>query len=319
MSESAGSVGTEIVDSPIVDSHLHLWDIGRNHYPWLAPDAPSTNLLGDVSAIRRNFLVSDYLSDAQPFRIAKAVHVQADHDPADPVRETRWLQEIANRCGIPQAIVVPAVLEDPDVSEAMDEHRAYPNVRGVRQSLNWIADPTKQAKTIPDRLSDPAWKEGFRLLRDRGLSFDLQVYPSQMAGAAKLAAEFPDTVIILNHLGMPVDHSDLAMDEWRKGMQILASQENVALKVSGLGMIVRAWTPGELRSAILTAIDLFGVDRSMFGSNYPVENLSGTLSRAIEFVAAVTSDLTSSERRKFFCDNAERYYRMQIHSKGTIE
>src|SRR5262249_11517973 len=118
----------------IVDTHLHLWDLTRVRYPWLAADIPATPLMGDLSPIRRNYIAEDYLEEARPLDIARAVHVEANPDPADPVLETRWLQEQAKIAGFPHAIVAAARLQDRDVQGVLEAHLQSPNVRGIRQA-----------------------------------------------------------------------------------------------------------------------------------------------------------------------------------------
>ena len=115
------------------------------------------------------------------------------------------------------------------------------NVRGIRQILNWHPDP-KKTYTPRDLLADPTWEQGFALLRKYGLSFDLQIYPGQMQAAAQLASRHPDTLIILNHTGMPVDRDAAGLQAWRAGMQALAQQPNVVAKISGLAMLDWQWT-----------------------------------------------------------------------------
>src|SRR6185437_956959 len=232
----------------IIDAHMHLWDLSRISYPWLTPPLP-VGLTGDVSPIARNYLLDDYLRDATAndsgVRVTKVVHVEAGAAPADSLAETRWLQAIADTRGFPQAIVAHAELEKPDAASLLARHAAHPNVRGIRQILNWHPDSAK-TYTPRDLLADESWHQGFALLSRHGFSFDLQIYPSQMPSAARLAARHPDTAIILNHTGMPVDKDAAGIAAWRAGMRALAAQPNVSVKISGLAMLDRRWTRDRL-------------------------------------------------------------------------
>ncbi len=294
----------------IIDTHLHLWDLDRVNYPWLAPNVPPTALLGDLTEIRRNCLAADFLVEAHPLGIVKAVHVEANPDPADPVSETRWLQNQAAVSGLPQAIVAAAALEDPQVHAVLEAHLEMPNVRGVRQSLNWTPEPGRYGEALPDRLADPAWRTGFALLAPLGLSFDLQVDPVQMTAAAELARSFPSTVIIVDHMGMPVERDEDGMSRWRLGMRSLAEPQNTVVKISGLGMLDRYWTMDRIRPLILETIEIFGVDRIMFGSNFPIESLHRSLQELVAAIKTIVAELTLQEQARFFYRNAARYYRI---------
>src|SRR5262249_27041747 len=142
------------------------------------------------------------------------------------------------------------------------------------------------------------------------LSFDLQLYPSQMADAARLAARHPDTTIILNHAGMPVDRDQNALSLWREGMRSLASQPNVQVKISGLGMVDWSWTEESIRPFVLDTIEIFGVDRCMFASNFPVDKLYSSFNTLYRAFRSIVSDFSPGERQKLFSDNALAIYRI---------
>ena len=160
-------------------------------------------------------------------------------------------------------------------------------------------------------MREPAWRQGFGLLRGHGLSFDLQIYPAQTPEAAGLAREHPETAIVLNHTGMFVDRSTVAgWRQWRDGMRELASCPNISAKVSGLGMLDHRWTVESLRPLVLETIDAFGVGRCMFASNFPVDSLLATFDEIYGGFLAITRDMPDDVRRKLFHDNAARIYRL---------
>ena len=297
----------------IVDAHMHLWDLSRIRYPWLTPPRP-IGITGDVSPIAHNYLLDDYLKDIAAHdsrvRAIKAVHVEAGAKPADSLAETRWLQSIADARGFPHAIVAHAELEKPDVAARLAQHAVHRNVRGIRQILNWHADRAK-TYTARDLLADESWQRGFALLARHGFSFDLQIYPSQMPAAARLAARHPDTPLILNHTGMPVDRNTAGIEAWRAGMRALAARMNVAVKVSGLAMLDWRWTPDSLKPFLHETLEIFGADRVMIASNFPVDRLFGTLAAFYEAYRSLLAGASEEERAKLFARNAERIYRLQ--------
>ena len=136
----------------------------------------------DVAPIAKSYLLDDYLADAANQNVVKSVHVDAGFDPSQPVAETRWLQSIANQRGFPHGVVARAELHRSDVETMLAAHCRFPNVRGIRHIVNWHPDPAKTYVTKPDFLTDPAWLRGFARLKRYNLSFDLQLYPSQMGG-----------------------------------------------------------------------------------------------------------------------------------------
>jgi predicted TIM-barrel fold metal-dependent hydrolase len=152
--------------------------------------------------------------------------VEAAHDPADPLAETRWLQLLADTPGnssIPQGIVAYADLSAHDVGDLLAAHAKHPNVCSIRQILNVHPDPLYDY-TGRQFMREPAWLAGFALLHSHGLSFDLQIYPAQMPEATEVAGRDPDITIILNHTGMFVERSTvIGWRQWRDGMRELAA------------------------------------------------------------------------------------------------
>ena len=138
--------------------------------------------------------------------IVKSVHVEAGADPSDPVRETRWLQSVADRHGFPHAIVAHADLAADDVAATLEAQRGFANVRGIRM-LTRRPGELRTDDPGGSLMGDPAWRRGFARLGALGLSFDLQASPPFMAEAAVLAADFPDVPIALTHAGLPLDRS----------------------------------------------------------------------------------------------------------------
>jgi predicted TIM-barrel fold metal-dependent hydrolase len=292
----------------IVDAHHHLWDLTRGYnYPWLQDPPSGEGLLGDIDAIRVDYLPNDYLADVRNYDLVGSVHVEAV--PADPAAESAWLGSVAAHPGLAQSVVARVELQKPDAERAIAEHRRFPRVRGIRQIVNWHADP-KLTFTDHDLLTDEAWRRGFALLRKYGLSFDLQLFPGQMQSAAELAARNPDTLIIVNHTGMPIGRDAEAVAAWRRGMKLLAARPNVSAKISGLGMVDWRWTPDSIRPFVLETIDVFGVDRAMFGSNFPVDKLYSSFDALYGAFEAIVGDFSANEQDKLFRANAVRIYRV---------
>ncbi|MFT4067408.1 amidohydrolase family protein [Paraburkholderia sp.] len=295
----------------VVDSHIHLWDLKTHRYPWL--ENPGVSFVGDARDLQHDYLLDDLLGEAGDIDVLKLVHVEANHDPADPVEETRWLQSIADRDGargMPNAIVAAVDLAAPNAPALLEAHASFANTRGIRQILN--VHENKLFDYVGRHfMREPQWREHFALLRRHDLSFDLQLYPSQMDEAAALAREHADTLFIVNHAGMFVDRNSVAgYRAWRDGMRTLAACPNVVVKISGLAMFDHRWTVESLRPYVLETIDTFGVERAMFASNFPVDRLFGSYTDLWRAYAAIVGDASDAEKEALFRRNAERYYRI---------
>ena len=296
----------------IIDPHVHFWDLATHRYPWM--DSLAEGFLGDTTALKRTYLPTDLLDDADnDIEIEQVVHVDANHDPADPVEETRWLQSLADAAdgpGWPQAIVAAADLSQDDVQAVLEAHQQHRNLRGIRQILNVHPNP-RFDYVGRHYLREPRWRENFRLLARFGLSFDLQIYPSQMDEAAQLARQNPDTVLVLNHTGMFVNRATVTgWRIWRDGLRQLAACPNVVIKISGLAMFDHHWTVESLRPYVLEAIDAFGTERAMFASNFPVDKLFGSYVAIWRAYDTIVAGASATERDALFRTSARRVYQL---------
>jgi predicted TIM-barrel fold metal-dependent hydrolase len=297
-------------EQPVIDPHHHLWDLGRHRYPWLQERPFKPRLEGDIRPIAKDYLLEDYRADIRNQNVVKSVHIECGWDPSNPVGETEWLQELADQYGHPHGIVAHADLDAPDVESVLEGHTRYKNIRGIRHAINWHPDPAKTYVNRPDLIRTKAWRHGFLLLRRFGLSFDLQLYPAQMADAAALARAYPEILMILNHTGMPVDRDEEGIRRWRGGMLELAAAPNVAVKISGLGAVDWNWTVESIRPFVLRTIEAFGVSRCMFASSFPVDKLYSDFDTLYAAWRKITQPFSADERQMLFHDNAARYYRL---------
>jgi predicted TIM-barrel fold metal-dependent hydrolase len=296
---------------PIVDTHFHLQDLERHAYPWLDPGSTPPDVFGeDFGRLRRSYRIEDYLADVAGLGLVKAVHVENGVDLADAVAETLWLQSIADRHGFPHAIVAQVLLDDPGVGQKIEAHRQAKNLRGVRHILNWHADPRLRFAPAPDLIASDDWRRGFSLLERYGLSFDLQVYPGQLAAALDLARAFPRTQIVLCHLGMPIGRSPDELLDWESAMRDFARADNVAVKLSGFALGPGRWTLERMRPLVLKVVEIFGVDRCMFASNFPVDRLYSTYQELLGAIESVIAEFSPAEAARLLSVNAERVYRI---------
>jgi predicted TIM-barrel fold metal-dependent hydrolase len=287
------------MELPIVDAHQHFWDPRINYHPWLCDQPPIPFRYGDYTALRRPYLPADYFADAGPHQVVKTVYVETEWDPRDPIGEMRYVEGLRRESGFPTVAVAQAWLDREDIGTTLAALAQFEFVRGIRH------------KPRPGQMDDARWRAGFAQLVRQGLRFDLQAPWTQLDEAARLAHDFPDARIILNHTGLPADRSTEGIAGWKKALQALASCPNTAVKISGLGVPGQAWTAASNGAVVLAAIDIFGIGRSMFASNFPVDGLCASFEAIVTGLREIVRDFPAAEQRTFFHDNAIRIYDME--------
>lgn len=294
--------------SGIVDAHHHIWrqqDLG-----WLAgPMIP--RIFGPYEPIRRDYLIDEYIADATPFGIEKSVYVQANWPLEKSVDEVRWVQSVAEASGWPHAIIGSAnMLDDGCQAVWTEQARISPLMRGTRLQLHWHGHPAYRFAPVPDQMNDPVFRRNLARLEDLGWLFELQVFSGQMRDAARLVADFPGIPFVLVHAGML--ESDLPEDRvaWLEGMQRLAQQPNVFVKLSGQGTFNHRVDPEFIGGVVRDTVDLFGSERCMFGSNFPVEKIWTDFGGLWGAYSEVLADLPERDRENILRDTAMRVYRL---------
>ncbi|MDJ0699641.1 MAG: amidohydrolase family protein [Woeseiaceae bacterium] len=294
----------------IVDAHHHLWDLEACHYPWLM-ERGVKRFFGDPAPIQKNYLVSDLREDAEDFELVDSVHIQVGVAPGDELRETEWLQATGDEHGLPGGIVAFCELEAADAPKRIEAQQQYSRLRGMRQIIG-RSDEEDAATGSGRLLNDAAWRDGLELLGELGLSFDLQLTPPQVRSVVDVLASAPDTQIALCHCGSPWDQTAAGLESWRSGLRLLGDLRNVYCKISGLGMFDHDWTVDSIRPIVESCIDAFGVERCMFGSNFPVDKLHASYSKVWGAYDEITAGLEEAERRALFVDNARSFYGLAL-------
>lgn len=293
-------------DGPIIDAHHHFWDLSLGKHPWLRAGP-----VGDeIEPLRRNFLPDEYVALARGLNIVGSVHVEANWDPADPVGETEWLDQLKRPQGIAARYVAYVPLLEPRAAEILERHAAHRRVAGIREILSWHPDPEKQRMPDNERFSSPKWRSNLALLGRYDFSFDLLVSPWQLSDVRRLADDFPDLSFILNHCGSPMDRDADGMRRWREGLASVAAASNVSIKISDPVAYDPGWTFDSLAEVMLTAIDIFGPSRSMFASDNPVAGLHIGFAEWVDVFKRVIERFSAEEQRAIFHDNAVTHYRM---------
>ena len=297
-------------DLEIVDPHHHFWDLDALHYPWLTDQPLSSFPFGEYDVLRHNYLPEDYRRDAEGHNVVKTVHVEADRHVGDPLDETNWLTHLHERAGVPNAIVAWAPLARPDTEEILARQADNPLVRGIRTKPKVSESPDESVAGDPGTMQDDLWLGDLALFEKYGLSWDMRVPYWHLGEAAEVARSLPGVQIVLNHAGLPWDRSDEGLKIWRQGMEAVAACPNVTTKISFLLVPDSAWNDDQNARVIRDTIEAFGIDRSMFASNYPVDRMRASFDTIYSLFKRTAADFAIEDQRKLFSENAMRIYRI---------
>jgi len=283
-----------MLNFPIIDTHLHLCDYDNIRYPWLE----------ELPSLQRSFLLKDYDQACGTVTVEKMVFVQYESDPLLYKDEIAFVSSEAQKDPRLSGIVSWAPLEKGDaVRPELEE--LFPNtlIKGIRRII--------QFEENIEFCLQPDFIKGVQLLPDFNWSFDICIYHTQMANTIKLVKRCPNVQFILDHIGKP-DIKNRLFEPWATEIRELAEFENVSCKISG--MITEAnhdhWVKEDLKPYIDHTINCFGIDRVMFGGDWPVVTLAGNLQDWLKSLEWALGSLSQDELKMLFHDNAIRIYRI---------
>jgi len=281
-------------DFPIIDTHVHLYDVRRLRYGWMK----------DVPQLNRTSLLADFDAARGRVRVEQLVFVEVAIDAGLHLAEAEFVQELADRDSRLAGMVAHLPVEkgnaiEPDLL-VLKRHKS---LRGIRRLIQDEADPSVCIA--------PGFVDGVRLLGRHGLSFDICIKHWQMLFAIELVRRCPEVQFVLDHIGKPgIKHG--FREPWWSQMRELARLPNVVCKISGV--VTEAdhanWTKDQVRPYATHAIDCFGFDRVMFGSDWTVAELALRYPAWVEIVDEVVAGASEAEKRKLYRDTATRVYRL---------
>lgn len=274
--------------SVTIDSHVHFWQYNFAEYAWIDET---------MAALRRDFMPEDALGVMQPAGIDACVVVQV----RQTLDETRWMLELADEHPFIAGVVGWVDLRSDDL-DAQIHSVAHPKLVGVRHIVQ--AEPD-------DFLFDDRFRRGVERLSRYGLAYDILVYARQMPAAIEFASRLPGIRLVLDHLGKP-DIKRNGFDSWRRDLDRLAAIPNVCAKLSGL--VTEAdwnqWAIEDLHRYVKAAIDAFGPERLMFGSDWPVCTLAAQYGRIVEIVRTAIDERPQSEQDSILGGTARQFWRL---------
>ncbi len=281
-------------DFPIIDSHVHLYDVARLHYGWLQ----------GLPVLNRTHLLADFDTARGTIAVDGIVFAEVAVDPGLHIAEAGFVQELADQdrrlCGM---VAHAPVEKGPGIIEDLELLARHPSLRGIRRLIETERDPSF--------CLEPGFLEGLRILGRHGLSFDICIKHWALVFAIEMARRCPDVFFVLDHLGKPGIRLGLR-EPWWGQLRELARLQNVACKLSGV--ITEAdhahWTPAEVKPYVAHAIDCFGFDRVMYGSDWSVSELTHRYPVWVGILDEVIAGASAEEQRKLYRDTAKRVYRL---------
>lgn len=283
-----------------IDAHQHFWDLERFDYPWMSGPG--------LEPLRRDYLPPDLESLLRPAGMDRTVFVQARHD----VEESRWVLSLAERHDFVAGVVGWVDLASPGCEDQLVELGSHGRFVGVRHITH--DEPDDDWVVRPDVV------RGLRVLERHDVPFDLLFRPHHLRHVPTLAREVPGLSMVIDHLAKPPIREG-RMDGWRDDFEAAARFPNVSCKLSG--MVTEAdckgWTADDLGPYVQVALQAFGPDRLMFGSDWPVSTLCASYLQVVDALRKALGPLSADETDQIFRRTAERVYGLETpRSTATI-
>jgi L-fuconolactonase len=283
----------------IIDSHQHFWQVGRFDYPWMSPE---------LGVLYRDYLPETLEPILTECGVAKTILVQASNSLA----ETDWLLSLADQHQFIAGVVGWVDLEDHAVAADLEVFKANPKFKGVRHLV--------ESEPEEDWLAQPEVIRGLQTLEQKDVAFDLLVHTRHLKHVKTVAEACPRLRLVLDHIAKPpIASGELA--EWADALRTVAVFPNVFCKLSGLVTEAnhRSWQTEDLRPYVETALEFFGPERMIFGSDWPVCLLAASYAQVLEAFQTLVRELTNEERAMIFSGNAMKFYQLEAGASAASD
>jgi L-fuconolactonase len=274
----------------IVDAHQHFWDPERLDYFWMT-DA--------IKVLRRSFLPEDLLPLLKQAGVNRTVIVQA----ISSYDEARWLLELASRSKFVAGVVTWADLCSRELPKELDRLQAHPKFKGVRHQIE--NEPDDAWMVREDVLAS------FAELERRAIPYDLLVHTQHLKYVHLVRERCPGLRLVVDHIAKP-RIGEREFDEWAGEIERISKLPNIWCKLSGMNTEAKwdSWTPEDLRPYVRHVVNQFGMDRVMFGSDWPVCTLAGTYQQVVDALQRALGPLPEQDTRKIWGENACKFYQL---------
>lgn len=281
-------------DFPIVDAHVHLYDVKQLSYSWLS----------SVPKINRTYLLEDFDKARQNVVVDKIVFAEVAVDPGLHIQEAGFIQAMADKDSRLSGIIAHLPLEKGVSVEAdIANLKHFRNLRGIRRLI--------ETERNPAFCLEPQFLAALKLLPKHDLSFDICVKHWALTYAIELVKRCPDVSFVLDHIGKPDIKNGLRQPWWGQ-IKELSALPNVVCKVSGVITEANhaAWKPADVKPYVAHVIDSFGFDRVMYGSDWTVSELTHAYPDWVQIIDEIIAGASDAERRKLYRETAIRTYRL---------
>ena len=297
-------------DIEIIDAHHHFWDLNKNYYPFLRDKIDPNFFLGNYETIRENYLPIDYINDSTNHNVVGTIHCEAEWDRNDQVGETRWLKDLSLNNKFPNAIVAHAWFHKKNSEEIIAEQASFDMVKGIRSKPITKFSQNSQEYLYEGSMQDINWRNGLKLLEKYNLNYDLRIPNWHLEEAVEIVRLIPNTKVIINHAGFPWNRTDEGMDYWRKGIKLMSLEPNTFIKLSEFGVKGEDWNYYQNKKIIHELIDLFGPQRCMFASNFPVSKIKISFDDLYKNYKKIVKDFSDDEKKWLFAKTASEVYNL---------
>ncbi len=287
-----------------IDAHHHLWDLSKVNYPWLKAKG-SKRFFGQPDPIRKNYLPTDYFEDHQGV-IKNSIHIQVGCTPEHNIKETQLISSYVGQ-GAPIAAIIPAVdMRRADLIAQIDSQQAFPLVKGVRHMIGKSPDENHQ---LPE-FKTSEWLDSWRLLTQRNLTFDLQLTEEQYPLVFDTLTNVPELKVVLCHFASPWDQTAQGFNNWKAWMTRFSSLPNCHIKLSGFSMFTHSFVQHNFIKYATAAIEIFGDNRCMLGSNFPVDKLHMSFKELLIAWHKLINSCTKNESHNLSSNTVKRFYNL---------
>ncbi|MEJ8844125.1 amidohydrolase family protein [Lacibacter sp. H375] len=273
----------------IIDTHQHFWKYDPVNYSWINDD---------MQVIRKDFLPGDLAVVVNEHKLTGTIAVQADQTE----EETDWLLKLAGNNDFIQGVVGWVDLRSSNIDDRLQHYQQFKKLKGFRHVLQGEE---------PSFMLQKDFLKGISKLNQFGFAYDILIFPQHLEAALQLVAQFPQQRFVVDHVAKPYI-KDGKIDEWKTGMKQLAQHSNVYCKISG--MVTEAdwknWTAGQLKPYIDVVADSFGLDRIMYGSDWPVCLVASSYKKWLQTVKDYFNSYSAEEQEKVFSGNAIKFYNL---------
>ena len=274
-----------------IDAHHHLWNYDPVEYDWIDDS---------MAVLKKDFLIKDLEKTLYQNGFSTSVAIQARQS----MEETLWLLTLAEQTDLIKGVVGWIDLQSDTLAQQLDELAKYKKLVGFHHVL--------QGETDPTFMQNPDFIRGLKMLADRGYRYDLLILASQLPAAAEMLEQVPNLHVVIDHIAKPNIKSRIDFDTWQQGMAVLAHNKNYYCKLSGMVTEAdwQAWTTPDLQPYMKTVWDLFGQQRIMFGSDWPVCLVAAEYQQVKQLVVDFVSEQSPQASKLIMGENAQRFYQL---------